>query len=213
MEFFWSLFSRILTEYGEILRIFPYSVQMRENTNQKNSKYGQFLCSVEQMFRKLLSEQRDNSYRNISAQDIPKIFSFQFLKRTKKLLKQQKNLKVFCKHDVDVYINIVPNVRFKGAVTIIDLMTQYLNSWIKYLKEFSSNSVKAVYFLYTLFIKHYALFTLCILYSFIFQLRVSNSKIKNKSLIFGLVTQSETFYFQLRGSNSMFNLIFLKPSQ
>ena len=201
MEFFWSLFSRILTEYGEILRIFPYSVQMRENTNQKNSKYGHFLCRVEQKFRKLLSEQRDNSYRNISAQDIPKIFSFQFLKRTKKLLKQQKNLKVFCKHDVDVYINI------------IDLMTQYLNSWIKYLKEFSSNSIKAVYSLYTLFIKHYALFTLCILYSFIFQLRVSNSKIKNKSLIFGLVTQSETFYFQLRGSNSMFNLIFLKPSQ
>ena len=28
-------FSRIRTEYGEILRISPYSVRMRENTDQK----------------------------------------------------------------------------------------------------------------------------------------------------------------------------------
>ena len=34
-SFFWSIFSRIRTEYGEILRISPYSVRMRENTDQK----------------------------------------------------------------------------------------------------------------------------------------------------------------------------------
>ena len=34
-SFFWSVFSRISTEYGEILRISPYSVRMPENTNQK----------------------------------------------------------------------------------------------------------------------------------------------------------------------------------
>ena len=34
-------FSRIRTEYGEILRISPYSIRMRENADQKNSKYGQ----------------------------------------------------------------------------------------------------------------------------------------------------------------------------
>ena len=34
-SFFWSLFSRIRTEYGEIRSISPYSVQMRENTDQK----------------------------------------------------------------------------------------------------------------------------------------------------------------------------------
>ena len=34
-SFFWSLFSRIWTEYGEIRSISPYSVQMRENTDQK----------------------------------------------------------------------------------------------------------------------------------------------------------------------------------
>ena len=39
-EFFWSVFSSILTEYGEVRSISPYSVQMRENTDQKNSKYG-----------------------------------------------------------------------------------------------------------------------------------------------------------------------------
>ena len=32
---FWSVFSRIRTEYGEILRTSPYSVRMRENTDQK----------------------------------------------------------------------------------------------------------------------------------------------------------------------------------
>ena len=45
-EFFWSMFSRIRTECGEILHISPYSVQMRENTNQKNPEYGHFLSSV-----------------------------------------------------------------------------------------------------------------------------------------------------------------------
>ena len=42
-ELFWSAFSRIRTEYGEMRSIFPYSVRMRENTDQNNSKYGNFL--------------------------------------------------------------------------------------------------------------------------------------------------------------------------
>ena len=37
-EFFWSVFSRILTKYGDLLRKSPYSVQMLENTGQENSK-------------------------------------------------------------------------------------------------------------------------------------------------------------------------------
>ena len=44
-EFFWSVFSHICTEYGEILRVSPYSVRIRENTDQKNSQYGHFSCS------------------------------------------------------------------------------------------------------------------------------------------------------------------------
>ena len=42
-KLFWSVFSRIRTEYGEI---FPYSVRMGENTDQYNSNYGHFLHSV-----------------------------------------------------------------------------------------------------------------------------------------------------------------------
>ena len=34
-ELFWSVFSRIRTEYGEIQSISPYSFQMLENTDQK----------------------------------------------------------------------------------------------------------------------------------------------------------------------------------
>ena len=37
-----SVLSRNRTEYGVILAISPYSVRMRENTDQKNSKYGRF---------------------------------------------------------------------------------------------------------------------------------------------------------------------------
>ena len=44
-ELFWSAFSRIRTEYREILRISPYSVRMRENTDQNNFEYGHFLRS------------------------------------------------------------------------------------------------------------------------------------------------------------------------
>ena len=45
-EFFWFSFFLIQTEYGEILRISPYSVQMRKNSGQNNSEYGHFLSSV-----------------------------------------------------------------------------------------------------------------------------------------------------------------------
>ena len=41
-EFFWSVFSRIRTEYGNILRISSYSVRMQENRDQKYSEYGHF---------------------------------------------------------------------------------------------------------------------------------------------------------------------------
>ena len=34
-SFFWSLFSRIRTEYGEIRSIIPYTVRVRENMDQK----------------------------------------------------------------------------------------------------------------------------------------------------------------------------------
>ena len=41
-ELFWSVFSRIRTEYRKIQSISPYSVWMREDTDQNNSKYRHF---------------------------------------------------------------------------------------------------------------------------------------------------------------------------
>ena len=38
-EFFWSVFRRIWTEYLDLLKS-PFSVRMRENTDQKNSEFG-----------------------------------------------------------------------------------------------------------------------------------------------------------------------------
>ena len=43
---FWSVFFHIQTEYGEILHISPYLVQMRENKDQNNSDYEHFSRSV-----------------------------------------------------------------------------------------------------------------------------------------------------------------------
>ena len=50
-KFCCSAFSCIQTEYGEIFHISPYSVQMREYTDQKNSEYGHFSRSVNLQFR------------------------------------------------------------------------------------------------------------------------------------------------------------------
>ena len=47
LEFFWSAFSLIWIECGEVRSIFPYSVRIQENKDQKNSKYGHFSRSVE----------------------------------------------------------------------------------------------------------------------------------------------------------------------
>ena len=48
-ELFWSAFSRTWTEYGEILRISPYSVRMRENADQNNSENGHFSRSEDKL--------------------------------------------------------------------------------------------------------------------------------------------------------------------
>ena len=45
--FFWSVVSRIWTEYGEIQSISPYSARMPENTDQKNSEYEHFSRNCE----------------------------------------------------------------------------------------------------------------------------------------------------------------------
>ena len=46
LELFWSAFSHIRTEHGEILRISSSSVRMRGNTDHNNYKYEHFLRSI-----------------------------------------------------------------------------------------------------------------------------------------------------------------------
>ena len=50
-EFFWSVYSRIWTEYWGIGSISPYLVQMRKNTDQKNSDDDHFSRSAAHKFR------------------------------------------------------------------------------------------------------------------------------------------------------------------
>ena len=45
-SFFWSIFSCIWTEYGDLVRKSPYSVRIQENTDQKNSVFGHFSRSI-----------------------------------------------------------------------------------------------------------------------------------------------------------------------
>ena len=52
---FWSAFSCIRTEYGDLLRKSSYSVQIQENTDQKNYAFGHFTQrELFQIFRALL---------------------------------------------------------------------------------------------------------------------------------------------------------------
>ena len=46
LEFFWSVFSRIRTEYGYIRNISLYSIRMHENMDQKKPEYWHFSCDV-----------------------------------------------------------------------------------------------------------------------------------------------------------------------
>ena len=49
-ELVWSVFSGIWTELREIQSISPYSVQLLENTDQHNSKYGHFSRTALEVF-------------------------------------------------------------------------------------------------------------------------------------------------------------------
>ena len=49
-EFFWSVFSRIWTEYGDLLRKSPYSVRIRENTDQKKLRSWTFFSQWQHYF-------------------------------------------------------------------------------------------------------------------------------------------------------------------
>ena len=67
-SFFWSVFFRIRTEYGEIRKISLYSVQMRENTDQKKLRIWTLFTQCVLFFLPPLSCQQWclNRYKNIN---------------------------------------------------------------------------------------------------------------------------------------------------
>ena len=50
-EFFWCVFSRIWPEYGDLQSKSPYSVQMRENCDFGNPKFGTWTLLLQCYFR------------------------------------------------------------------------------------------------------------------------------------------------------------------
>ena len=52
---FWSVFSRIRTEYGEIRSISPYSVRMWENTDQRKLRIYYIFSFLESLISNLVS--------------------------------------------------------------------------------------------------------------------------------------------------------------
>ena len=74
-SFFWSLFSRIRTEYGEIRSISPYSVRMRENADQKKLhirtfftqwlRHSHYKCCVKYKKHLKTAEFAKNAYGNL----------------------------------------------------------------------------------------------------------------------------------------------------
>ena len=61
-EFLWFLFSRIQTEYGEILSTSPYSAPMREITDLKKIEYGHFSRSVAHRIYIISTKNKQQAY-------------------------------------------------------------------------------------------------------------------------------------------------------
>ena len=72
-RFFWFVFSCIQTEYGDLLRKFPYSVHIQENTDQKNSVFGHFSRSEQ-----IKSFSEDTWYNSIQSSGKRKHFQLVF---------------------------------------------------------------------------------------------------------------------------------------
>ena len=79
----WSLFPHIQTEYWDTRSISPCPVQMRENTNRKNSEYGHFSgsvhCTVARKTSKTLFLFQNRSAATSKSSSLDKFF-YQFWK-------------------------------------------------------------------------------------------------------------------------------------
>ena len=87
-EFFWTVFSGIRTEYGEMRIISLYSVRTQENTNQKNSEYGQCSWSV---------HKRDSTKWTIMNYHLPHLKSGQVIPKCYAILMCYKEVHIECR--------------------------------------------------------------------------------------------------------------------
>ena len=79
MSVFWSVFSRIWTEYGEI----KYSFWIHENTDQNNSAYGHFSRSVRYTFKHFVKKTLERRHTDVSLCKQLVIFThFKIIKNT-----------------------------------------------------------------------------------------------------------------------------------
>ena len=106
--FYFSIFFRIRTEYGDQLCKFPYSIRMRKITDQKSSGFGQFSHSVYFMIHtsvKFVACQRSkghaknsglffslNIFFNFPTVDLPVAFKYI---SSRMLMKNEKNCWIF----------------------------------------------------------------------------------------------------------------------
>ena len=65
-EFFWSVFSRIWTEYGEIPSVSPYSVRMQETTARKTPNTDTFHAVVKLDNTLKFNEHQDGIIKKVS---------------------------------------------------------------------------------------------------------------------------------------------------
>ena len=126
---FWSVFSRICTEYGEILRsISPYSVKMRENTDQKNSAFGHFSRS-----ERFLWSQHCSSFCNTVFSGLAYYFFLSFLHevRIQETLKNDATL--FLRYIYFAKIEVTGPFLFPKST----LLNRFLNLFIRFFWDYT----------------------------------------------------------------------------
>ena len=132
-NFFWSVFSHIRTEYGEILRISPYSAQMQENTNLKKLRiwtlFTQWLWkNTERRSQKLYYEVFCKTTEMCSAKmlkGILKICGEFFCKTAETFFTKslnhvlQKYWQVVCKNTEKCFVKILRSVFYKNIEKLL----------------------------------------------------------------------------------------------
>ena len=71
--FFWSVFPRIRTEYGEVRSVSPYSVRMRENTDKKKLCIWTLFRQCQGLLLELVPVFDELVYRVVSSKIIIKV--------------------------------------------------------------------------------------------------------------------------------------------